>query len=124
MSEARATVLVVDDEPSILNLITWVLQRRGYAVLVASDGRAGLELFDQREDIDVVVSDVAMPDLDGIGMVRELRRRRPSLPVVFMSGYDALDRPGLGDDSSAMLRKPFTPQQLVERIEQLLARGA
>ncbi len=121
-SERRATVLVVDDETMIRNVVGWVLRRRGYDVLEACDGRAGLESFERHDDIDLVLSDIMMPKLDGVGMVQALRKRRPDLRVLFMTGYAGSDRPAIdGEDLRRLLDKPFTRQQLVERIEQVLA---
>lgn len=118
---APRTVLVVDDEPMIRKLVTWILRRRGYEVIQAEDGEEGLESFDAHEVIDLVLSDIVMPKLDGVGMVRALRERRPSVPVLFMSGYTGHDRPALDDDDlRLLLSKPFTPDQLVARIEQVL----
>jgi len=118
----RPIVLVVDDEPMIRKVVTWVLRRSGYEVITAPDGEAGLETFQNCEDIALVLSDIVMPRLDGVGMVRELRQRRPSIPVLFMSGYAGHQLPALAeDDLHRLLDKPFTPTQLVERIEQVLS---
>lgn len=117
----KATVLVVDDEPLIRKLVMAILHRRGYEVFEAEDGKDGLQSFDAHDGIDLVLSDIAMPRLDGLGMVQALRRKSPTTPVLFMSGYTGHDHPGLGeDDRRLMLSKPFTPNQLVARIEQLL----
>lgn len=120
--EQRPIVLVVDDEPMIRKVVTWVLRRSGYEVITAPDGEAGLETFQSCDDIALVLSDIVMPRLDGVGMVRELRQRRPSIPVLFMSGYVGHQLPALADDDlHRLLDKPFTPTQLVERIEQVLS---
>ena len=120
--EQRPVVLVVDDEPMIRKVVTWVLRRSGYEVMTAPDGKAGLETFQSRDDIALVLSDVVMPRLDGVGMVRELRQHRPDIPVLFMSGYAGHQLPALDDDDlHRLLDKPFTPTQLIERIEQILS---
>lgn len=117
-----ATVLVVDDEPMIRKIVTWILRREGYEVLEAEDGQGGLERFEDHEEIDLVLSDIVMPNLDGVAMARELRQRRPRVCVLFMSGYSGHDRPPLDDeDLRLLLSKPFTPQQLVARVEQALS---
>ena len=119
----KATVLVVDDEPLIRRLIVAILSRRGYAVFEAEDGHDGLERLDAHAGIDLILSDIAMPRLDGLGLAQAVRARHPALPVVFMSGYSGQDHPGLcEDDVRRLLSKPFTPQQLVARIEQALGR--
>lgn len=120
--EHRPKVLVVDDEPMIRKVISWTLQRRGYDVLVASDGEDGLTCYQDHPGIDLVLSDIVMPRLDGVGMVQALRERDPAVPVLFMSGYTGHDRPTLTDDDlRRLLDKPFTPAQLVARIEEVLA---
>ncbi|MCX4246039.1 hybrid sensor histidine kinase/response regulator [Paraliomyxa miuraensis] len=118
----RITVLVVEDEPAIRRLVSRILGRRGYEVLAAPDGETGLRRFSEREDdIDLVLTDIVMPGLDGVGMAQELRTRRPGLPVLFMSGYPGDNRPGMDDDDlDCLIDKPFTPDQLLERIEQVL----
>lgn len=121
MAAQSRTVLVVDDEPMILHLVGWILRRNGYEVLEASDGEAGLERFEANDDIALVLSDVVMPKLDGLDMVRELRQRKPAVPVVFMSGYTGHERPALEDeDLRRLLSKPFTPAELVARVQQIL----
>jgi two-component system, cell cycle sensor histidine kinase and response regulator CckA len=120
-AERRVTVLVVEDEPAIRRLVARILGRRGYEVLAAPDGETGLRRFSEREDIDLVLTDIVMPGLDGVGMAQELRARRPGLPVLFMSGYPGDNRPGLDeDDLDLLIDKPFTPDQLLERVEQVL----
>lgn len=117
----RITVLVVEDEPAIRRLVARILGRRGYEVLAAPDGETGLRRFSEREDIDLVLTDIVMPGLDGVGMAQELRARRPGLPVLFMSGYPGDNRPGLDEDDLAwLIDKPFTPDQLLERVELVL----
>lgn len=121
MGTRRPTVLVVDDEQMIRTIVGWILRRKGYEVLEARDGEEGLERFDAHEDVDLVLSDVLMPRLDGVGMVRALRQRRPTLPVLFMSAYTGHDSRGLeGDDLRLLLNKPFTPDMLVARVQQVL----
>ncbi|MCX4246731.1 response regulator [Paraliomyxa miuraensis] len=121
----KTTILVVDDEPLIRKLINAILSRRGYMVLEAENGHDGLERFDTHAGIDLVLSDIAMPELDGLGMAQALRARRPALPVLFMSGYTDHDQTGLGeDDQRKLLNKPFTAQQLLTRIEQALGRAS
>ena len=118
---AQRTVLVVEDEAASRRLVVRILGRQGYEVLAASDGESGLRRFVERGDIDLVLTDIVMPGLDGVGLVRLLRRRRPELPIVFMSGYSGDHRRGIGvADRKRMLDKPFTPEQLVERIDEAL----
>jgi len=86
----RARVLVVDDEVEIRTLLSRRLQRAGYTVDEAGDGQEALALVD-REAPDVVVTDMSMPRLDGLGLLQELRRRDPDLPVIVLTGHGSFD---------------------------------
>ncbi len=115
------TVLVVEDEGAIRRLVVKILGRHGYEVVAAPDGETGLRRFAECGEVDLVLTDVVMPGLDGVRMVQQLRKRRPDLPVLFMSGYSGDHHRGIPDDDRAMmLDKPFTPAQLVERVERAL----
>ena len=80
-----AKVLVIDDEPSIRNLLDTLLCRKGYDVVLAESGRKGLELF-RRERPDVLVLDLKMPQMDGITVLKQIRRVDPKLPVIILTG--------------------------------------
>lgn len=117
---APATILVVDDEPSLLRLLTRVLERQGYTVLTASDGKQAIDLFDKHlEAIDGVLLDVVIPP-NGIGEVLEhMVSARSDLAVIVSSG----DTPGpavserLEAHGGAFLRKPFLPKAMLKLIE-------
>ena len=117
------TILVVDDEPTILDLLVQLLDDEGYATLAAPDGVAALELL-AREAADLVLLDVMLPGLDGPGVVRRLREqpRTAAIPVVLMS---AARQPGLdGLDHVAFLRKPFDLDQLLAIVARALGRAS
>jgi len=80
-------LLLVDDEPAILSALRRLLRPEGYTLHLAESGRAGLELL-EREKVDLVISDMRMPEMDGVETLRQLRRRWPGLPVVLVSGDD------------------------------------
>ena len=113
------TVLVVEDEPAIREVVAEVLREEGYRVVVAADGRAGLELL-AWERPDLVLMDVMMPELDGREALREARARPdlPPVPVVLMSAAVALGR----DDPpvDAFLPKPFDLDNLLTLVNSLL----
>lgn len=114
------TILLAEDEPAVRRFLTTMLSRQGYAVLEAENGRVGLDLATQFDGpIDLVVSDVLMPDLGGPGMMRELRKTRPEIPVLFISGYTG-DRASHDDIRqivrSSFLPKPFSYEQLADAI--------
>jgi two-component system, cell cycle sensor histidine kinase and response regulator CckA len=117
------TILLVEDELSVLALAQRILQRRGYKVLTASYGEAALgiaSLPDQQ--IDLVVTDVVMPGMNGREFVEALHDRSPGIPVVYMSGYtnDDIIRRGLMDSSVAFLQKPFTAKGLAGLVRSVL----
>ena len=115
-------VLVVDDEPAVLELAHEFLQRSGFEVLTARGGREGVEIVRARSgEIDVVVLDVVMPDGGGEEALLEIRRIRGDLPVILTSGYDkgntlhAVQGLSAGGISS-FLRKPYEPEELIESV--------
>lgn len=119
------TVLVADDEAHVRLLTAKMLQRSGYQVIEASNGREALEVFTERRDeIDVVLLDVMMPVMTGHEAIAQLRQIDPDLPVVFFSGYDRGEVAEHLSDPSAptlFLEKPFSMTQLAEHIEAALA---
>jgi two-component system, cell cycle sensor histidine kinase and response regulator CckA len=123
---AGEALLVVDDDPAVRTILRDVLEDAGYSAHVATCGEEALALFDAEGGAFVaVVTDVFMPGIGGIDLVKALRERAPSLPALYLSGYAPFDR---ADDDprvrGAFLRKPFTPEALVARIGELLAESA
>ena len=113
------TVLVVDDEPSVLQFICDALGACGYTTLAAANARQALEILKRPgRTIDVVLSDVVMPDVRGPELAREIQRISPSIPVVFMSGNAGRAELPSGAD---FLEKPFTLQALSTMLEQALS---
>ncbi len=111
-------VLVVDDDPALLRLISVSLESEGFEVVVAQDGARGLEEIDGNA-IDVVVLDLQMPRMDGRAMYRELRSRGHSLPVLILSAYGA-ERARRELAAEAAMSKPFDLDELVDRIRTLV----
>ena len=131
LREGSATILVVDDEPMIRALTRRALERYGYHVLEAEDGDAALELIrsEAGHQVNAAVLDVVMPRMDGRELGERLRRERPDLGILYISGHtgDELARRLLLDASVPFLQKPFPPDELVERVQGILdaqARGA
>lgn len=115
-------VLIVDDEPSILVLASVALRRHGYEAVPAAGPREALEIFRHAAPpIDLVVSDVVMPEMRGPDLVNEIRRLSPSVRVLFMSGFTNPEGVPEGAD---FLAKPFTLNQLAEKVNQVLAGSA
>jgi PAS domain S-box-containing protein len=118
------TVLVVDDEPEVLDLATEILGRVGYRVLRAVDGPSAIEVAQRHEgDIHLLVTDMVMPGMSGRGLAERLRALRTALPVLYISGYvqDASARAAFASEHSAFVAKPFTPELLTDRVRELLA---
>ncbi len=110
------TVLVVDDEPTIREVVACMLEDEGYAVRQATDGLEALQEI-EAEEIDLVLSDVMMPGLDGPALVRGLRRRRLAVRVVLMSAVStAVDLPGV-----PFLPKPFESERLLNTVAAAIA---
>ena len=119
------TVLVVDDEPAVRRVVRRVLEESGYAVVEAVDGAAALRLLD-RERISLVITDVLMPEQDGIEVVLGLRARQAPVPVVVISGggvgldIETLITSALAFGAVGAVAKPFTPEQLLAAVREAL----
>jgi len=111
-------VLCVDDEKIGLRVRKLMLENHGFEVLTASDGRQGLALFDEHP-VDLVVLDYYMPGLNGGQVAAELRRRRPEVPIIFLSAYFSLP-PSALELANAFITKGDPPEVLIEKIEQLV----
>ncbi len=119
MNAARQkTVLCVDDETIGLRVRRIMLESHGFHVLTATNGQEGIALFDQH-DVDVVVLDFYMPDLNGGQVAAELRRRRPTIPIIFLSAYFSLPSDAL-EMADAFITKGEPPEVLIDKIEQLV----
>ncbi len=121
------TILLVEDEPQVRAVAARALRAAGYRVLEATNGRDGVQVARrEREAIDLIVSDVVMPEMGGKEMVELARQFVPSAAVLFVSGYTAGSFPLPSDDPSAnmFLQKPFTPQDLLAMVRQVLDRHA
>ena len=117
-------VLIVEDEPFVLELAHRTLRNAGHQVLVAKDGREALQVFANHiGQIDLVVSDIVMPHLGGPELADELHRLQPNLRVLFISGYarESLDLGPRTQHRIAFLHKPFTTSQLTEQVGNMLA---
>lgn len=117
-SVTAKTVLCVDDEKIGLRVRKIMLESRGYKVLTANDGAEGLKLFDENH-VDLVVLDYFMPELNGGEVAAEMRRRRPGVPIVFLSAYFSLPQEAL-KVADAFITKGDPPDVLIERIQTLL----
>jgi two-component system cell cycle sensor histidine kinase/response regulator CckA len=111
-------ILLVEDEDMVRAVAERALTRNGYTVLTATNGEEALEVLASRDDIDLLVSDVVMPVMDGPTMVRQARAANPALPILFMSGYaEEQLRKTIDLERMAFLPKPFSVQQLAEAVQ-------
>ncbi|MFW6077056.1 MAG: cell cycle histidine kinase CckA, partial [Hyphomicrobiales bacterium] len=118
----RGTVLLVEDEDAVRSFASRALASRGYTVLEAESGERALELVEEGNKIDLVLSDVVMPVMDGPTLLKELRKRGIATKVVFISGYaeDAFARNLEGQSDFAFLPKPFSLKQLAEAVKEAM----
>jgi two-component system cell cycle sensor histidine kinase/response regulator CckA len=115
------TILLVEDEPMVRTVAERALTRHGYKVLTATNGEEALEIIDRGDEIALLISDVVMPVMDGPTMVREARKTRPKLPILFMSGYaEEQLRKSIDIANVAFLPKPFSVQELAEAVRKAL----
>ena len=116
-----ASILVVDDEPAIQDILTWALSAEGYRVATAGSGEEALARVEE-EDFDVIVTDIVMPGLDGLEVLERSRVLSPRAAVIVMTAYAALDTAitALRRGASDYLEKPFSVDLLKERVQRLL----
>ena len=124
--EARKLVLVADDDPDILDLVTFRLDRAGYEVVQARDGQEALDAALERTP-DLCVLDVMMPRLDGYEVTRRLREESATrtVPIILLTAraQEADVQRGFESGATDYVKKPFSPQELRARVEALLARS-
>jgi CheY-like chemotaxis protein len=121
------TVLLVEDEESVRELVRETLSNRGYRVLEAENGEAGLRIAENsQEHIDILITDVVMPGIGGRELAKRLAALRPGIAVLYLSGYteDAVFHPGSMGPGTAFLQKPFTLQTLAKKVRDVLRSGA
>jgi DNA-binding response OmpR family regulator len=123
---APETLLVVENEAAIKTLVQMALERHGYVVLTAESGSEALRLAAAHQGpIDLLITDVVMPDLRGPELARRLVEQRPGLVTLFMSGYmdDALgEDPAMVRVPVDFIQKPFSPSALAARVREMLDR--
>lgn len=111
------TVLVVEDEPRLLHVMELLLEELGFQFLSARSGQAALRMLETDAKVDVILTDIVMPEgIGGFELARQARALRPRLPVVYMSGYTGFSTSEMGDVVGPMLQKPCPPAQLAEAL--------
>jgi two-component system, cell cycle sensor histidine kinase and response regulator CckA len=122
-TEPRRVVLVVDDEQGLRELVCRTLQAEGFTTLEAGHGAEALEVMEGAvEPVDLVVTDVVMPGMDGRELGRRISQRWPDLPILYISAYDVNDifRRGSPRTSAPFLQKPFPPEGLITTVRGLI----
>src|SRR5581483_5367691 len=120
----HGTILLVEDEEGLRTLNARGLISRGYTVLEAGNGVEAMEVLEKNgNSVDLVVSDVVMPEMDGPTLLKEMRKRNPELKIIFVSGYaeDAFQKHLPEHGQFAFLPKPFTLKQLVAAVKETMA---
>ena len=125
-AQAGQTVLVIEDEPVVRSVVLDVLEELGYHALEAADGPAGLDILRSRRRIDLLITDIGLPGLNGRQVVDAARLVRPHLKVLFMTGYaeNATLASGFLEPGMAMVTKPFAIEDLSRRIFEMIEGGA
>ena len=125
MNNEKATILIADDEPRITELINDFLLANGYNTLIAHNGESALKLFNSHSEINLVISDIMMPEMDGWQVCREIRKTS-NIPVMLLTARSEEFDQLMGFESGAddYVTKPFSPAVLVKRIEALLRRSS
>jgi putative two-component system response regulator len=117
-------VLVIDDEPAVSSLIVEILFRAGYDAVPCDTSQHGLELLDDPE-VRLVISDIVMPGRTGFELLEEVRARRPSLPVLFVTGSGTQDNmaEALAHGAAGFITKPFTQRELLDQVASVVDRA-
>jgi len=117
-----AEILIIDDDRQMRRLLIRILKGAGHTVREADNGRSGIELF-RRQRPALVISDIVMPDMEGIETIQTLRRDGPTVPIIAISGGSGPNylRMSIELGATAALEKPFAADELLALVEQLLA---
>ena len=123
-AEVSARLLVVDDDAIVREGIAERMAAAGYDVLPVESGAVALAMLDAGAAVDMIVTDLSMPGMDGVRLIREAQIRRPGLPSILLTGFATTDESSSQDGKITVLHKPITGKQLAENVAALLARAA
>jgi signal transduction histidine kinase len=112
----EATILVIDDDPDVRELTVSFLESLGYRVVRADGGKTAIDFIASDTPVDLVLVDVAMPEIDGVETIHKIHKKRPGLPFLYMTGY--VGTTGLDADEHHLLKKPFTIAELAAKVEE------
>lgn len=121
-AQAGETIVVIEDEPSVRALAKRVLETRGYHVLTAGTGAEALELVSAHRVIDLIITDMVLPDTNGSALIDTIQEKTPEARLLMMSGYTAEDveRQGGMSDGVGFIEKPFTPDAFAKKVREAL----
>lgn len=124
--QGRCRVLLIDDEKMLRDVLRDAFEAAGYDVAVAANGTDGVRLFEEAPS-DIIVTDILMPDKDGLEVIMELRKRHPNVKIVAISGGDRTGnrqylRIARELGAARILHKPFRPKELLALVEEVLGR--
>lgn len=116
------TVLAVDDSETMRQMVKMTLQTGNYNVILASDGEEGLSTFMSTSAVDLVVTDINMPKLDGLGLIKAIRARNQDVPILALTteSEDNMRKRGAEAGANGWLTKPFKPAQFMEVVKRIL----
>jgi len=116
------TILAVDDSDTMRQMVKMTLAAGNYNVVLATDGQDALNKFDSTKDVDLVLTDINMPRLDGIGLIREIRQRNKEVPILALTteAEESMRKTGADAGANGWIVKPFKPAQLLDIVRQIV----
>lgn len=121
MTEQKKTILVIEDDLDVLSMMVKHLEHMGYVVITATDGMEGLKKLNS-EEYDLVITDIVMPYVSGVGVVSEVKAKRPQIPVIAITGFgEEPEAVAMEKKADKVLAKPVRMSALKEYIADLLA---
>jgi CheY-like chemotaxis protein len=125
LPEGQETIMVVEDEPAVRQIVTELLEQQGYTVVTAVNGEDALRFLESNQvpsQLDLLLTDIVMPRLTGTALADKVKTLYPDVKVVFMSGYadETLANRGTLEAGMAFIQKPFTLEVLARKIRQVL----
>jgi CheY-like chemotaxis protein len=125
-SATRPRILLVDDDEAVRSVLQMELEGAGFPVLSAASGEKAIAMLDGGAEVEALISDLSLPGMDGLAIIRAVQQRRPGLPAILLTGYAgegaARAVGGVVEGSFTLLRKPVSGMQLIDLLETLLAR--
>lgn len=124
MDQDQKKILIIEDDPLIREMVTEILEDRGYKVFCADDGDVGLELLEKIRDVGVVITDIFMPNKEGIGVIRAVKNRFPGIKVIAVTG--AVNHQKILDTAHEFgadltIKKPFDIDEFADNVTRIFA---